>query len=873
MIRHAPSARAVFASPFLGTLTHAGFPVPVRSISRPRSSLSKCLLGLLALMIVTLGTTPRAVAQCSTVWLPDPSQGTNGQVLATLVWDPDSVGPATSVVVLGGSFTAAGSGTAHNIVTWDPTTREYATLGTGLIGSVSALATLPNGNLVAGGAFTPGGVPLNGIVQWDGTSWLSLGTGIAGRVDAMAVLPNGDLVAAFVTAAGGVGIDRWDGVAWSPLGAPVNGSVTALAVLPNGDLVAGGSFTAAGGIPANSIARWDGTAWSPLGTGISIGSPFGRVSALAVLPNGDLAVGGLFVTAGGVVANNIALWDGTSWSALGSGIVGNPALFAVTTMAVMPNGDLVVGGMFTDAGGVGVSNIARWDGASWSALGAGLNDLVNALTTLPNGDLVAAGRFSGSGGVIANDAARWDGASWSALAIGPGSGLNDKVLAAASLPSGEIVVGGDFTVAGGIFANFIARWDGTSWSALGAGMNDRVNVLTALPNGDLVAGGRFTTAGGVSASHIARWDGVAWSPFGTGMDNSVTALAVLPNGDLVAGGVFGMAGGIFADRIARWDGTTWWPLGVGLNGPVRALAVLPNGDLAAAGSFTSAGGVAANNVARWDGTSWSPLGAGLNGPGHALTASPNGDLVAGGTFTTAGGVSASRIARWDGVSWSPLGAGINDGGVMALVVLPNGDLVAGGTFTTAGGVGARQIARWNGTSWSGLGGSAYGYAAAFAMRLDGDLVVGGTFSGPSGTVATYFARLTTTCPATVQQTGAGCSGNTLTATLPWTGSTFRADASGLPSAALVFAVAGFGTTSLPLASVFTTALPGCTLHALPDVVAPMTAVGGTALFQLPLPNTPSLAGFVFHHQMVSLALDITLAVTATNALALTVGSF
>ena len=92
-------------------------------------------------------------------------------------------------------------------------------------------------------------------------------------------------------------------------------------------------------------------------------------------------------------------------------------------------------------------------------------------------------------------------------------------------------------------------------------------------------------------------------------------------------------------------------------------------------------------------------------------------------------------------------------------------------------------------------------------------------------------------------------------------------------AALVAAVHGFATAALPLGAVFTTALPGCTLHVSPDVVDLITGANGAATFQFVLPNSASLAGIVFRHQMGPLALDATLAVTATNALQVTVGSF
>lgn len=124
-------------------------------------------------------------------------------------------------------------------------------------------------------------------------------------------------------------------------------------------------------------------------------------------------------------------------------------------------------------------------------------------------------------------------------------GLNSTVYAIAEWdPDGagpttpRLAVGGAFSLVGEVSVNHIASYDPATgqWSALGSGMNNAVRALTTLPNGDLVAGGDFTTAGGVAANRIARWDGTAWSPLGTGMDDSVGALTILPNGDLIAGG-------------------------------------------------------------------------------------------------------------------------------------------------------------------------------------------------------------------------------------------------------------------------------------------------------------------------------------------------
>jgi hypothetical protein len=116
-----------------------------------------------------------------------------------------------------------------------------------------------------------------------------------------------------------------------------------------------------------------------------------------------------------------------------------------------------------------------------------------------------------------------------------------------------LVAGGRFSTAGGVAAHYIARWNGSSWSALGSGMDGDVEAIAVYPNGTLVVAGEFTTVGGVPAHHIAFLGD--WSAFGTGMDAAVNAVAVMPDGyHLVAGGDFTTAGGVPANSIASWDG-------------------------------------------------------------------------------------------------------------------------------------------------------------------------------------------------------------------------------------------------------------------------------------------------------------------------------
>jgi subtilisin-like proprotein convertase family protein len=686
-------------------------------------------------------------------WLPgDPVAGVERSAMSTTAWDPDGPGPRGPALVVGGAFTVASNIKAKSIAMLDLQTMEWSALGSGTNGQVYALAALPDGDLVAGGSFTTaGGVTVNFIARWNGTSWSPLGTGMSGPVEALAILPNGDLLAAGdFTSAGGVvvnGVARWDGASWSDLGGGMNDHVRALAVLASGDVIAGGDFTAAGGVAADHVARWNGVAWSAMGSGMN-----DTVEALAAHPDGRVVAGGSFF-------GGIRVWNGTSWSTPGGGTNGR-----VESLVVLANGDVIAGGLFYDTFSQPGNMIARWNGTSWSSLGGGVDYSVRALTLLSNGDLIAAGRFSLAGGVAASGVARWDGASWSAL----GTGTNDQISALAFL-NGDVIAGGEFVSLAGVSANRIARWSGDSWSAMGTGMNRPVHAVATLPNGDVIAGGAFTEAGGVSANRIARWNGSTWSALGPGMNGTVHALAVLANGDVIAGGAFTEVGGVTMNRIARWNGTSWSSLGTGMSDYVYALAVLANGDLLAGGLFTQAGGIAASRLARWNGVSWSPMFTGgdswSSGQIHALAVLDNGDVIAGG----AGGLFVSgrvtsNIARWDGVSWSRMGDGTT-GSVYAITQVPNGDVIVGGTFWAASGPDFNYIARWNGVAWSTMGAGMNGWVYALAARPDGGVIAGGDFTTAGGRVSAHFARYSSTgSPAAIALTPSRtfCTGGTAT---------------------------------------------------------------------------------------------------------------
>lgn len=370
-------------------------------------------------------------------------------------------------------------------------------------------------------------------------------------------------------------IAKWNGLNWQALahGNGVNDTITALSVLaptvPAGPaLYAGGHFVAAGNTAAKCVGRFNGNSWSALGSGFSA-SAGEHVNALATFPNGTLQVfaGGAFTQAGSVAVENFARFSGTTWSVVGGGLTSSvTSISATASFAVSGSPELYVAGDIVTAGGLPVNNIARWNGSTWSSVGTGTSEPGASLAVYDDGTgaaLYVGGNFATAGGITVNGIAKWNGTAWSAL----GSGLAGPVgffgairMSVYDDGSGSaLYIGGQFSSVNGVSANNIAKWNGSNWAAVGSGLNDRAGAMAIYDEGngpELVIGGDFTQAGGVSANHVAKWNGTHWSTLGSGTDDFVYALATFDDGTgpaLYAGGKFRSAGGKISSYIAKWQ--------------------------------------------------------------------------------------------------------------------------------------------------------------------------------------------------------------------------------------------------------------------------------------------------------------------------------
>lgn len=336
-------------------------------------------------------------------------------------------------------------------------------------------------------------------------------------------------------------------------------------------------------------------------------SPPGTVDVILETSTGELRQTGAFTsytldgpTLDSVSPSSVSWGGGDPVTLRGSGvgdatnvtIAGQPA--AITSrngrseITVVTPGALVGRHDVTVQNAAGLMTSARALAYQWHDLGAhldweglgsnGSNDgalsahsYVLAVATLPNGDVVVGGTFSNAAGIAEADrVALWNGSTWSALGSnGSGDGaLNDDVHDLVVEADGSIVAVGDFTLADG--SRGVARFTGGNWVSVSAGVGNKGRVVVATPDGDLVVGGQFrNVAGDAEADYVVRWDRDldAWQAMGSNgsgngaLGDTVRSLVVTDDG-IVVGGHFRNAAGLpEADFVALWDGSAWSALG------------------------------------------------------------------------------------------------------------------------------------------------------------------------------------------------------------------------------------------------------------------------------------------------------------------------
>lgn len=327
-------------------------------------------------------------------------------------------------------------------------------------------------------------------------------------------------------------------------------------------------------------------------------------------------------------------------------------------------------------------------------------------------------------------------------------GVNKPVYSLfADTNSNLLYAGGQFTQAGGMLCNGIAKWDGLTWDSLD---NDCVADARAINqlNNVLYAGGGFSFFDTASSqwivSKLIRFDSItgSWLRIDTPRTNGWVWSILNDNNNLYITGQFDTIAGIYSTKIIRYDGLNWYPFPPLDTDPGWAInsAIFYNGELYVGGNFDSQLASNMKDIAKWDGTQWLPVCNGLSGFNTWVNdfAIYQGNLIVAGYFSTASGDPGNDIASWNGTQWTQLGSGITTGQIWDLEIY-NNELWAGGSFLDAGGIPASRLAKWNGIQWDTLGVILDNAVGSFAV-LGNDLYIGGGFWTMDGDTVNRIIR-------------------------------------------------------------------------------------------------------------------------------------
>ncbi len=343
----------------------------------------------------------------------------------------------------------------------------------------------------------------------------------------------------------------------------------------------GGSFSSAGGSAANQyLGRWDPatSTWSSVGGGISGGFTNAFLTCFTNFNPGAgerLVACGFFDTAGGVPGTaSLAMWNGATWEAMGTNWTGTTR---GSVWAAAPwNGRLYVGGGIVNTpaqiGGQPWAGFASWNGQAWTphitTMTAGTTPGVFALQVFNDGSgeaLYAAGRFTSIDGIPNTGlVARWNGTSWSTVGGGLFStsslfGLEAMTVFNDGTGAALYVAGYAFNRTGLPVCN-VAKWNGTTWSAVGGQIG--TGRITSIAGFDDGSGPKLYIGGTAmpQINYIARWEQNAWTPVGGGVTGagippsnfpSVFGMGVINNKLYVAGN-FAEVNAAPAAGLAAW---------------------------------------------------------------------------------------------------------------------------------------------------------------------------------------------------------------------------------------------------------------------------------------------------------------------------------
>jgi uncharacterized delta-60 repeat protein len=344
----------------------------------------------------------------------------------------------------------------------------------------------------------------------------------------------------------------------------------------------------------------------------------------------------------------------------------------VYATAVQTDGKIIIGGTFTSYNGIARNRIARLnaDGSLDTSFnpGTGADDLVYTIAVQPDGKIVIGGSFTTFNGNSRNSIARLNANGSLDMSFNPGTGANGNLWTVALQPDGKLIIGGGFSLYNGTTCGNIARLNSTgsldgSFNT-GTGTSSGIRSAVVQADGKTVIIGDFSSYNGISRNYVARLHSNGNLDLSLNMSAALgglfskEALAVQADGKIIFGGLVSSNQGASGNGIIRInpDGSldTSFNTGTGADAPVWTIKLLPNGKIILGGEFWNFNGISRKSIAclNADGSldlSFNP-GTGADRFVFTTAVQLDGKIIIGGSFNNFNGTGRNSIARLNGGS-------------------------------------------------------------------------------------------------------------------------------------------------------------------------------------------------------------------------------
>jgi uncharacterized delta-60 repeat protein len=445
----------------------------------------------------------------------------------------------------------------------------------------------------------------------------------------------------------------------------------------------------------------------------------------------------------------------------------------VRTIALQPDGNLIVGGDYFNFNGTSALYLCRLkpDGTIDENFntGTGFNGKVYASFIQNDGKIIIGGSFTTYSGTISNRLIRLNPDGTRDTSFNTNGASSGIIYDIAQQSDGKIIIVGSFTQYNGVVVNRVARIleNGSLDTSFvtGSGSLKNITNVQVQSDGKIILSGNFTIFNGTDSNHIVRLNpnGSIDTTFniGTGFNSDVAALALQPDGKILVGGKFTSYDETSANRIIRLnnDGsidTDFLSETAFSNDGVTVIKTDAVGNIMVGGSFTGKyNGIPVNRLAflNSDGTLKSNFDIG-SGPASAsildLVNNTDGSWFVGGSFAVFDSQNQGRLAKIDSDGELDIGylaAGVGfDNSVSKILSLADNKVMAFGNFTKFNGESVQRIASLREDGALDIDFNPNGIGANNAIKTavlqsNNKIVFAGSFTNYNGKVCNRITRI------------------------------------------------------------------------------------------------------------------------------------